>query len=94
MAIKVLITRKVNENKQKDLLPLLIQLRKKAMQQNGYISGETLRGINDPTEFLVISSWKSIEAWKVWEKDIERKEIQEKIDTILEQKTTFMVYTY
>ena len=94
MVIKVIITRKVTGDKQKDLLPLLLELRAKAMDQNGYISGETLKGISDPEEFMVISTWKSLEDWKAWEGNPEREEIHGKIDAILEKKTIARAYLY
>lgn len=94
MAIKVIITRKVVKGRQKDLLPFLMELRTKAMNQKGYISGETLRGISDVDEFLVISTWQSLEDWKAWEGSPERREIQGKIDAVLEEKTTAKAYLY
>ncbi len=94
MAIKVIITRKVGKGRQKDLLPLLMELRTKAINQNGYISGETLKGISDPDEFMVISTWQSFEEWKAWDDNPERGEIQAKIDAILEQKTVAKAYLY
>jgi heme-degrading monooxygenase HmoA len=94
MAIKVIITRKVARGKEKDLLPLLMELRTKAMAQKGYISGETLKGVSDPDEFLVISTWKSLEDWRGWAENRERQKIQEKIDGVLDQKTTAKVYLY
>ena len=94
MAIKVIITRKVTKGRQKELLPLLMELRTRAMGQKGYISGETLKGISDPDEFLVISTWNSVEDWKAWDDNPERKSIQAKVDAILEQKTTAKAYLY
>ena len=94
MATKVIITRKVTRGKQKDVLPLLLDLRTKAMSQRGYISGETLKGISDPDEFLVISTWNSFEDWKAWEDNPERRKIQEKIDALLEQTTIARAYLY
>ena len=94
MAIKVIIMRKVAKGKQKDLLPLLLELRLKAMNQKGYISGETLKGISDPDEFMVISTWSSLEDWNVWDTNQARKEIQAKIDAILEEKTISKAYLY
>jgi len=94
MAIKVIITRKVAAGRQRDLLPLLMELRTKAMNQSGYISGETSKGISDPDEFLVISTWKSLEDWKAWEDNPERVKIQAEIDRILEEKTTAKAYLY
>ena len=43
---------------------------------------------------MVISTWKSLEDWKVWEGNPERKEIHGKIDAILEQKTIAKAYLY
>jgi heme-degrading monooxygenase HmoA len=94
MAIKVVITRKVTGGKEEDLLPFLRELRSKAMEQKGYISGETLKGINDPDEFMVISTWRSLEDWNAWTSNPGRMEIQEKIDAILEQKTVAKAYYY
>ena len=94
MAIKVIITRKVATGKQKDLLPLLMELRAMAMSQKGYISGETLKGIGDPDEFMVVSTWNSLEDWTVWDNNPARKEIQAKIDAILKEKTIAKAYLY
>jgi heme-degrading monooxygenase HmoA len=94
MAIKVIITRKVARGREMDLHPLLMELRTKAMEQKGYISGETLKGISDPDEFMVISTWNSLENWDAWNDNPDRIEIQEKIDAILEQKTVAKAYYY
>ena len=94
MAIKAIITRKVAKGRQRDLLPLLMELRTKAVNQKGYISGETLKGISDPDEFLVISTWRSLGDWKAWEDNPERSGIQAKIHAILEEKTVAKAYLY
>ena len=94
MAIKVIITRKVAKGKEKALLPLLMELRTKAMGQGGYISGETLKGVSDPDEFLVISTWNSLEDWRAWEQNPERQKLQDKIDGVLDAKTTAKAYLY
>jgi len=94
MAIRVIIARKVAKGRQKDLLPLLMELRTKAMNQKGYISGETLKGISDADEFLVISTWQSFEDWEDWEDNPERREIQGKIDALLKEKTVAKAYLY
>ena len=94
MAIKTMIKRAVPEDKAREMIPLFRQMRKMAIAQNGYISGETLRNYNDPNEFLVISTWQSAEAWENWLKSSERKEIQAKIDELLGGKTFYDVYHY
>ncbi len=94
MAVKVIIRRKIPKDKEGDILPLLNQLRSRAMMQKGYISGETWRNIEDPEEYLVISTWKSYEDWKAWKEDPDRAEIQEKIDKLLNRETQYSVYLY
>ena len=94
MAVKIIVKRTVPKEKESDLLPLLLELRTKAMTQPGYISGETLRGIDAPEAFLVIGTWQSAEAWKAWESSGERAEIQDKIDALLGGKTEYGIYYY
>jgi len=94
MAIKVIVRRKVSQGKETELLPLLLELRAKATSQSGYISGETLRGVDDAEEYLVIGTWKSIENWKEWESSPERTLILEKVDALLGEKTEYSVYYY
>jgi heme-degrading monooxygenase HmoA len=94
MAAKIIIRRKVPKGKKVQLLPLLLDLRSKAIAQSGYISGETLRNINDPEDYIVISTWKSVDDWKAWEASKERGEIQSRIDALLGEKTTYGIYFY
>ncbi len=94
MAVKIIIRRKVSKGREAQLLPLLLQLRAKAVTQFGYVSGETLRNADDPEDYLVISTWKSAEDWKAWEANQARMEIQNKIDSLLGEKTSFGIYYY
>ena len=94
MAIKILIRRKVPKGKEAQLLPLLLDLRSRATTQPGYVSGETLRNVNDPQDYIVISTWQSVEAWKTWEASKGRVEIQNRIDTLLGEKTSYGIYFY
>ena len=94
MAVKALIKRVVPEAKAREMIPLFRQMRALAMNQEGYISGETLRNLNNQEEFLVISSWQSSESWVKWLNSSERQQIQEKIDTLLGGQTKYEVYHY
>ena len=94
MAVKVLIKRKVPENKAREMIPLFRQMRALAMNQEGYISGETLRNLNSPEEFIVISTWQSSDHWNNWLKSTERQNIQNKIDELLGGNTRYEVYHY
>lgn len=92
MAVKVVIRRIIPEDRAEDLKPLLRELRTMAMLQPGYISGETLRRLDKPDEFLVISTWESAEDWNRWAKSQERNEVQGKIDTVLGGKTEYGIF--
>jgi heme-degrading monooxygenase HmoA len=94
MAVKIIIKRKIPKGKEGQLLPLLLELRSKATTQPGYISGETLRNVNDPEDYVVISTWQSVEDWKAWEASKGRAEMQNKIDSLLGARTTYGVYYY
>ena len=94
MAVKIIIARKVTKNKEAELLPLLIQMRALATAQPGYISGETLRNMENSEDYLVISTWQSVDNWNAWIATKQRAEIQEKIDTLLGQKTEYSIYLY
>ncbi len=94
MSIKVLIKRKVAENREKELGVLLRQLRSMTMNRPGYISGETLKRFDKPGENLVISSWQSPNDWREWMLTKERAEIQDRIDELLGVKTEYEIYEY
>ena len=64
--VKVLMERTIRGENVAQTVRRLRQLRVLAMQQPGYISGETLHGVDDPNYYLVISSWESLEQWQNW----------------------------
>ena len=94
MAIRVLIERKIDTENEPSLNNLLRKLRSKAMSAKGYISGETLRSLNDPNEYLVISTWNSLDDWRRWEADKERQDIQSEIDSLLRAPAVQRVFVY
>jgi heme-degrading monooxygenase HmoA len=94
MAVKIIIKRKVAKDKEAELLPLLIQMRALATAQTGYISGETLRNVENSEEYLVISTWHSVDNWNVWLSNKQRAEVQEKVDSLLGEKTEYSIYLY
>ena len=74
------------------LRPLLLRMRSLANAQSGYVSGETLVNYDDPTEHLVISTWKTLKDWNVWIEDQRRRELQMKVDEITGAETLYSVY--
>jgi heme-degrading monooxygenase HmoA len=92
MTVKVIIKRKVPEEAASFLEPLLNDLRSKARQQEGYITGETLDRIDKPGHSLVISTWRSMEDWRRWFASQERFDIQNKVDSLLGKFTEYEIY--
>jgi len=94
MTVKILIKRKVSADKAGKLKDLVMQLRALSVKQPGYVSGESLKNMDKPDEYLVVSTWGSGEAWKAWLSSKERADIQGKIDALLGQKTEYEMYQY
>jgi heme oxygenase (mycobilin-producing) len=92
MAVKIIIDRKVKKGKESDLAKLVRELRGKAISCKGYISGETLRALEDPNNYIIISTWQSVEDWTHWEKDPERKRIHNKIEKLMARPSESRVY--
>lgn len=94
MAVKIFIRRKIPEERTSDLLPLFRRLRNLATHQSGYISGETLKRVDDSQEYLVISTWQSIDNWREWVVSRDRMEIQNEIDARLTEASIYEIYQY
>jgi heme-degrading monooxygenase HmoA len=95
MAIKILIKRKIPKGfENPNFNKLIRQLRTLAIVHQGYISGETLKRIDIPQDYLVISTWQNIDAWNAWRTSRERTEIQEQIDALLGTPTEYEMYEY
>ena len=94
MAVKILIKRTVPSDKARALIPLVRQMRASAATQPGYITGETLRSLDNPEEFLVISTWQASEDWKNWLQSEERDKVQSKIDDLLGGETAYEIFHY
>jgi heme-degrading monooxygenase HmoA len=94
MAVRIIIDRKVKKGKEGDFAKLLRELRSKAIPSRGYISGETLRSMDDPHNYIVITTWQNIDDWKTWEKNSERKKIQARIEKVMARPTKTKIYLY
>lgn len=94
MTVKIVIKRKVSKDREKELLPLIKELRILTTRQNGYISGETLKRIDQPGETVVVSTWETVEDWNRWVNSQERAVLQNKIDILLGQETKYEIYSH
>jgi len=91
--IRVTIEQHCRPGKENQLRDLLIELRTMAMQQPGYISGETLRELINPSLFKVVSTWSALEDWKKWHGSQERLSIEEKMNSITNDGRKLRIFT-
>ena len=93
MTVRIVIERHVKRGKEEELNRLLKELRVEAIRQRGYLSGETLRSVEDDTFFLVISNWLSESEWKAWEANPQRQEIVARIKPVLKSPPKTTLFT-
>jgi len=92
MAVQVIIKRKFKVDNSEELIPLLTKLHICAKDQPGYISGETLRSLDNPEDYLVFSKWETFEDWEEWFNSKERRDIQGKVDSLIGEKTFYEIF--
>ena len=93
MAVTIFIKRTLkSETITSQLAPLLIPLRSKATVQPGFLTSQTFSCLERKNEFLIISSWDSLESWNKWMHNEERLAIQRQVDELLKEKTLYQYY--
>ncbi len=92
MLAKILIKRRFKKGKTKEIVSLLNELRSKAMEQTGYISGITLSSHGDPQKMLVIGTWQNMEDWLRWKDSQARKALESMLDIYSESPTIYEEY--
>jgi heme-degrading monooxygenase HmoA len=80
MIAKILIKRKFLKGKANEIISISNNMRFIAMEQPGYISGETLINHKNPRNKAVLCTWQTMEDWLNWKEKPERK----KFDAMLE----------
>jgi heme-degrading monooxygenase HmoA len=89
MQAKVIIKRKFIKGKKREIIALLRELRSGALQQPGYISGETLSSSDDPQTLVVIASWQDIGSWIAWRENDTRKTLERMLETYQETSSEY-----
>jgi heme-degrading monooxygenase HmoA len=92
MAIKVVHQRRIRLENKEELGTLLAKLRTAAVSQPGYLSGETLVALDDQDSHLVISNWQTLQEWRAWENNQERRVLIAMIDKLLVEPATVRVF--
>lgn len=91
---KVLIQRKIKPGKEPEFRRLMREVLVGAAHTKGFISGETLQSLDDPTLHVTISLWKDVSFWNQWIDSPERREKQEEYDAILVEPMKVIALRY
>ena len=93
--VKVMIETECRPGKEEQLRDLLIELRSAAVKQKGYICGETLREVDNPSVFFIISTWINLEPWRVWQTSEQRLSMENMISSLTTlRKTRIFIVDY
>jgi len=93
MQAKIIIKRKFISGKKREIIALLRELRSGALQQPGYISGETLTSSEDPQTLVVIGSWQDMDSWINWRENDTRKTLERMLETYQETSSEYQELT-
>jgi len=83
--VKILLERKFKEDPSFEEIRTINKLRIGAMQQKGYIGGETLVDLNDHRRIIVISTWTHQGGWEAWLNSDDRRRLEANLDKNLKQ---------
>jgi heme-degrading monooxygenase HmoA len=92
MIAKIIIKRRFVKENTPQILSLLNKIRSIAMNQPGYISGETLMQSDFPENLAVICSWQSMAEWHVWKNCEERKSYEAMLEIYQTRPTQYEEY--
>lgn len=93
MAVSIIIKRLVkDETIASRLAPLIVQLRSRASVQPGFLTDQTFSCLDCEGEYLIMSTWNTLEDWNKWMHSQERMTIQHKVDELLGEKTIYRYY--
>ncbi len=90
--VRVMIQHKTNDVN--GLMDLLKLVREEILKFPGYITSEYLVNVEDPTNLLVISSWKAPEYWKAWVNSKVCGELTAQVECKLTEPLKINVYNY
>ncbi|MFC1913723.1 antibiotic biosynthesis monooxygenase family protein [Chloroflexota bacterium] len=85
------------ELRTKDVIKILHGLRElriEVMKQPGYVSSNTLVGVEEPSLISVLTIWQSAKDWKTWEKSQTQIKIFKNIIPLLLEKSKIKIFRY
>jgi len=93
MPVKVLIKRQFKEGYVNEINKIIKEIRFAAMDQDGYITSETMWDYDDPFRVVIVSNWRRIEYWNKWKNSDLRKSIEQKFKEFLSGETEYEIFS-
>ncbi len=93
MPIKVLIKRRFKEGYVNEINKVIKEIRFGAMDQEGYITSETMWEHEDPFRVVIVSNWRSIENWNKWKNSNLRGSIEQEFEEFLDGETEYEIFS-
>ena len=93
MPVKVLIKRRFKEGHVNEINKVIKETRFAAMDQEGYITSETMWDYEDPFRVVIVSNWRRIEYWNKWKNSDLRKSIEQKLQEFLIGETEYKIFS-
>ena len=92
MIAKILIKRRFKPGNPPQIVALLNEIRSRAMNQPGYMSGETLVKNEYPNNMVIISTWRDMEDWHLWRDCQDRMKFEGMLEVYQERPTEYDEY--
>ena len=92
MIAKILIKRRFREGHTPQIVALLNEIRSRAMNHPGYMSGETLVKTGYPNNMVIISTWRTLDDWYQWRDSQDRQKFEAMLEVYQERPTDFDEY--
>jgi heme-degrading monooxygenase HmoA len=92
MAVKVLIKRRFKEGYFNEIEKMIKLVRYGAMDQEGYISSETMWDHEDPFRVVIASTWRSKKYWATWKNSPVREAKEREFETFLDGETEYELF--
>jgi heme oxygenase (mycobilin-producing) len=92
MTVKIMIDRQFKQALSAENLGALNDLRAGAVNNPGYIGGETLVEVEDGKKITVVSMWSSINDWETWKNSPEREKLEKRISLYIEGPPKIRVF--
>ncbi len=93
MAVSIIIKRSIKDKSMaQQLAPFIVQLRSQASIQPGFLTDQTFSCLDCDGEYLVITTWNTLEDWNKWMHSDERMSIQRNVDELLGEETLYRYY--